>query len=83
MYDPAGVGGTHVIYVLHDAKNPEDVRRPAERSAHPLLRVALEEAAEVAGQSRHVGGLAGLALHYLRFGPKKAEPIPPNEERRV
>ncbi len=22
VYDPAGVGGTHVIYVLHDAKNP-------------------------------------------------------------
>jgi formate dehydrogenase iron-sulfur subunit len=23
VYDPAGVGGTHVIYVLHDAKHPE------------------------------------------------------------
>jgi len=23
VYDPDGVGGTHVIYVLHDAKNPE------------------------------------------------------------
>ena len=23
VYDPAGVGGTHVIYVLHDATNPE------------------------------------------------------------
>ena len=23
VYDPDGVNGTHVIYVLHDAKNPE------------------------------------------------------------
>ena len=23
VYDPPGVGGTHVIYVLHDTKNPE------------------------------------------------------------
>ena len=23
VYDPAGIGGTHVIYVLHDASNPE------------------------------------------------------------
>jgi hypothetical protein len=26
-----------------------------------------------------VGGLLGLALHYMRFGPKKEEQIPPND----
>jgi hypothetical protein len=26
-----------------------------------------------------VGGLVGLAWHYLRFGPKKEEPIPPGD----
>jgi hypothetical protein len=35
-----------------------------------------------------VGGIVGMALHYMRFGPKKEEPIPPNDdvshdERRV
>jgi formate dehydrogenase iron-sulfur subunit len=30
-----------------------------------------------------VGGLAAMALHYMRYGPKKEEPIPPNDERRV
>jgi hypothetical protein len=37
-----------------------------------------------------VGGIVGMALHYMRFGPKKEEPIPPNanpippnNERRV
>jgi hypothetical protein len=36
------------------------------------------------------GGIVGMALHYMRFGPKKEEPIPPDaeakqtgEERRV
>jgi hypothetical protein len=30
-----------------------------------------------------IGGLVGLAWHYMRYGPKKEEPIPPDEERRV
>jgi hypothetical protein len=25
-----------------------------------------------------VGGIIGMALHYMRFGPKKVEPIPPD-----
>jgi hypothetical protein len=29
-----------------------------------------------------VGGLAGLAWHYMRYGPKKEEPIPPDDGRR-
>jgi hypothetical protein len=33
-----------------------------------------------------VGGIVGMALHYMRFGPKKEEPIPPDaspkDERR-
>jgi hypothetical protein len=28
-----------------------------------------------------LGGLVGLALHYLRVGPKKEEPIPPEDRR--
>jgi len=32
-----------------------------------------------------IGGIVGMALHYMRFGPKKEEPIPPNADvtRRV
>ena len=32
VYDPPGVGGTGVIYVLHDATQAGDVRRPARES---------------------------------------------------
>jgi hypothetical protein len=27
-----------------------------------------------------IGGIVGMALHYMRFGPKKEEPIPPNDK---
>jgi hypothetical protein len=28
------------------------------------------------GNMAIVGGIVGMALHYMRFGPKKEEPIP-------
>jgi hypothetical protein len=38
------------------------------------------------GNLAMVGGIVGMALHYMRFGPKKEEPIPPDaspkDERR-
>jgi hypothetical protein len=30
------------------------------------------------GNMAIVGGIVGMALHYMRFGPKKEEPIPPD-----
>jgi formate dehydrogenase beta subunit len=78
VYDPAGVGGTHVIYVLHDAKNPElygglpsDPRIPW---SVRLWKAPLKWLGNVA----IIGGIVGMALHYMRFGPKKVEPIPPD-----
>ena len=47
---PAGVGGTHVIYVLHDITNPEAYGGLPEGSARPLDGPALEAAAQVARQ---------------------------------
>jgi len=34
------------------------------------------------GNIAMVAGIFGLVGHYLRFGPKKEEPIPPEEDRR-
>ena len=70
VYDPPGVGGTHVIYVLHDATNPQAYGGlPADPHVPWLVRIWK-------GPLKWVGGLAmtagifGVALHYLRFGPK-------------
>ncbi len=38
VYDPSGVGGTHVIYVLHDAKKPGAVRRLAQEPNDSVCR---------------------------------------------
>jgi len=77
VYDPPGVGGTSVIYVLHDATNPElygglpkDPHIPwtVKLWKHPLKWV---------GNVAIVGGLVGIFVHYLRYGPKpepKEEP---------
>jgi formate dehydrogenase beta subunit len=82
VYDPAGVGGTHVIYVLHDAKNPELYgglpRNPTIPWSVRLWKGPLKWLGNVA----MVAGLAGLALHYMRFGPKKEEEIKPDNGRR-
>ena len=34
------------------------------------------------GNLAMVGGIVGMALHYMRFGPKKVEPIPPSAQSR-
>ena len=51
VYDPAGVGGTHVIYVLHDAKNPELYGGLPKDPRDSLVGAAVERAAEMDRQS--------------------------------
>ena len=81
LYDPAGVGGTHVIYVLHDAKNPE-LYGGLPKDPHIPYSVRLWKGPlKWLGNVAMIGGLVGLAWHYMRYGPKKVEPIPPDERR--
>jgi len=70
VYDPPGVGGTSVIYVLHDATQPElygglprDPRVPwtVKLWKHPLKWI---------GNIAIIGGVVGTFMHYLRYGPK-------------
>ncbi len=42
LYDPQGVGGTHVMYVLKHADKPRDLPWLARRSAHQSVGVAVE-----------------------------------------
>jgi formate dehydrogenase beta subunit len=73
VYDPEGVNGTHVIYVLHDQDHPERYgglpKNPSLSSVVTLWK----------GPMKWLGGLSiffGLtfaAVHFLRWGPKEAE----------
>jgi hypothetical protein len=73
VYDPDGVGGTHVIYVLHDATNPEKYGGLPSNPTVPFMVKMWK------GPLKWIGGLAmtfgvlGMFMHYVRFGPKRAE----------
>ena len=70
VYDPAGVGGTGVIYVLHDATQPEIYGGLPKNPTIPLSVKLWKGPLKWLGNLAMVGGLIGLFVHYLRFGPK-------------
>jgi hypothetical protein len=77
VYDPSGVQGTHVIYVLHDASRPE-LYGGLPKDPHVPWAVSLwKKPLKWIGNIAIVGGLLGVFAHYLRFGPKDA---PPDDE---
>jgi formate dehydrogenase iron-sulfur subunit len=73
VYDPSGVGGTHVIYVLHDAANPEAYGGLPKDPNIPWSVQLWKKPLKWLGNFAIVGGLVGLAVHYLRYGPKTEE----------
>jgi len=79
VYDPPGVGGTGVIYVLHDATKPELYGGLPANPSIPLAVKLWKHPLKWLGNLAIAGGLIGLFIHYLRFGPKarEDEDIPP------
>jgi formate dehydrogenase iron-sulfur subunit len=73
VYDPPGVGGTGVIYVLHDATNPEAYGNLPKDPRIPWVVRLWKGPAKWLGNLAMVGGVLGVVMHYMRFGPKRAE----------
>jgi len=74
LYDPTGVGGTHVMYVLHHADQPtlySDL--PADPHISPLVRLWKGAAKPLALGALALGALAGF-FNYIASGPKEVEP---------
>jgi formate dehydrogenase iron-sulfur subunit len=79
VYDPEGVGGTHVIYVLHDAKHPERYGGlPADPRVPIFVRLWKGPLKWLGGLSM-IGGVLGVFFHYVRYGPKE---VAKREERK-
>jgi formate dehydrogenase beta subunit len=81
VYDPAGVGGTGVVYVLHDTTKPE-LYGGLPADPHISWTVKLWKGPlKWLGNAAMIGGLLGLFVHYLRFGPKarSEEDLEPHE----
>jgi hypothetical protein len=73
VYDPPGVGGTGVVYVLHDASNPELYGGLPKNPRVPLSVKLWKGPLKWLGNVAMIGGLIGLFVHYLRYGPKARE----------
>jgi formate dehydrogenase iron-sulfur subunit len=71
LYDPAGVGGTHVMYVLHHADKPEIYNDlPRNPRISPLVEI-WKGASKYAGMAA-IGAFAAIGfLHHLVAGPNK------------
>ena len=71
LYDPQGVGGTHVMYVLHHNDQPELYHNlpkdPAIDTSINLWKGALKPLS-AAG---FIATFAGLIYHYIGIGPNK------------
>jgi formate dehydrogenase iron-sulfur subunit len=73
VYDPPGVGGAGVIYVLHDMAMPEQYGGlPADPSI-PLSVRFWKAPLKWIGNLAIFGGIVGVLAHYLKFGPKVVE----------
>lgn len=71
LYDPQGVGGTHVMYVLHHADRPQLYSGlPAEPSISPLVGLWKGIAKPLATATMALVGIASL-FHYITKGPNE------------
>ena len=73
VYNPQGVGGTHVMYVLHHADQPELYHKlPKE----PKISKVVEGWKGVLKPLAAIGfvtALAGAAAHYITTGPNEVD----------
>ena len=73
VYDPPGVGGTSVMYVLHDITQPELYGGLPSNPRVPLTVRLWKGPLKWLGNLAMIGGLVGVTMHYLRFGPKQVK----------
>jgi formate dehydrogenase iron-sulfur subunit len=71
LYDPAGVGGTHVMYVLHHADKAELYHGlPQNPKISPMVSLWKGVAKPLALAGMAFAALAGF-FHYTRVGPNE------------
>ena len=69
IYDPPGVRGTHVFFVLPHGDQPEAYGLPKDPSVGPLLTLWRSGLARTLGVATMFGVLVAGVLHYMRHGP--------------
>jgi len=81
VYDPAGVGGTHVFYVLPHGDRPEAYGLPKDPHVSPAVTLWRGWFARSLGVFTMFAVLVAGVFHYMKVGPleepKDDEPSPP------
>lgn len=72
LYDPAGVGGTHMMYVVPHGDRLEEYDLPEDPTASPGALAALVGLKKLGAGAMGLG-LVAAALHYLKYGPEEPE----------
>jgi formate dehydrogenase iron-sulfur subunit len=78
VYDPLGVSGTHVFFVLPHGDRPEAYGLPKHPSVSSLVRLWRSSYARGLGVFTMFAVLAAGVLHYMRHGPLD---VPEDKER--
>lgn len=79
VYDPAGVGGTHMMYVVPNGNRLEDHGLPTDPTASPGALAALGGLKKLGAAVMGVG-LVSAALHYLKYGPETPDQHPTEQD---
>ena len=69
VYDPPGVDGTHVFFVLPHGDRPESYGLPKDPAVSPLVVLWRSGLARTAGVFTMFAVLVAGILHYMRHGP--------------
>jgi formate dehydrogenase iron-sulfur subunit len=72
LYDPAGVGGTHVMYVLQHADKPELYGLPKDPKISPWVSLWKGAAKPIALLALGLAAV-GTFFHYVKVGPNEVE----------
>ncbi len=71
LYDPPGVSGTHVMYVLHHARQAGNIPRPPQQSEDQPDRRVVEGRVEICRLAA-IGIFAAIGFfHHIVEGPNK------------
>ena len=76
VYDPPSIGGTHVVYVLHDIKRPERYGLPANPVIPPSYTY-WKWLAKPIGLWMGLLGILAVFFHRVTVGPRLPQPEDP------
>jgi formate dehydrogenase beta subunit len=83
VYDPPSISGTHVIYVLHDATEPERYGGLPKTPVIPPTYTIWKHVAKPIGLALTLLAIPAAFFHYITQGPKEPQPPPDGPAREV